>query len=395
VTKRSVHFTFQGLLTAVLLLIFALQYAGTPGWQPRFAALLGFLLLPLFAIRAVSDATFQSFWFQTSYFILDAAAATYAVHWRQAAPAGYLVYFLIILSTALSRNFKQSFAVGFVSCGLFLLVGWRSHGALSDSSFWLRFQLLIITTCVLSVLSLDAQRIRSEEERRYKLRLVEAERLATLGRVAGEVAHRIKAPLTTIRVNAEVLSHKFAKTPQAKAQLAEIEEEVEHCKEILKSLLDLGRIEETDFAALDLRGPLKLALEAVQTQAKAAGLRLTTLGLEKPLRVRGDHSLLQEAIAAVLQNAVEAGHRGGHVRLRAERLRPRLIRVTIEDDGKGIADADIDRLFQPFFTTKRQGSGLGLSAALRILQKHDGAIDVHSDGPGHGARFTLTLPALS
>lgn len=394
-SKRSVHFAFQGLLTAVLLLIYAFQFTTVADMSRGFFGLLAVLLLPLASIQMVSDEVFSSFWYQTGLFVFDAAAATYAVHWRQPAPAAYLVYFLIILSTAMTRNFKQSAAVGVVSCALFLLIGSRSSGWSSNASFWLRFQLLIITTVLLSVFSLDAQRVRAEEERRFKQRLVEAERLATLGRVAGEVAHRIKAPLTTIRVNAEVLSHKFAKTPEARRQLVEIEEEVERCKDILKSLLDLGRIEETDFAALDLRGPVKLAVQSLQTQAKSAGLRLTTSGLDKPLRVQGDHSLLQEAIGAVLQNAVEAGRRDGHIRLRVERQRPGLARIVIEDDGRGIADADMDRIFQPFYTTKEQGSGLGLSAALRIMQKHSGAIDVQSDGPGRGARFTLTLPALS
>ena len=220
------------------------------------------------------------------------------------------------------------------------------------------------------------------------------------------MAHRIKGPLTTIMVNAEILSFRKRRDKEVLKELKEIQEEVGHCKEILKSLLDLGRIEEVDRAPLDLREPARLALRSVEPQVRRLGLHVKTEGAEAPLMVNGDQSLLQEAVAALLQNALEASRRGGNIRLRFEKASarsrfPRLIAskgyhaITVEDDGKGISPSDLDHIFQPFFTTKgAQGSGLGLSAALRILQKHDGSIEAHSAGPGHGARFRLTIPSF-
>ena len=391
--RRSVYFAFQGLLTAALLAMFMIRSRGLHGGG-RLFVLAALLLVPLAVLQLVEEATLGRWWFQTSFFLADAAAATIALYYRQPNAATYLVYFFIIFGTAMTRNFRQSVVVGAVSCGLYLLI--YSKGPL-DSDFWLRFQLLIITATLLSLLSLDAQKTQRDQESRYQERLIQAERLATLGRVAAEVAHRIKAPLTTIRVNAEVLAHKLAKNPEAREQLAEIEEEVERCKTILKGLLDLGRIEEMDLAPMDLREPVQAALRAFETQMKGKKLRVATSGLEAPLPVIGDRSLLQEALAALLQNAVEACSPGGRVAVGVSRAHAgKRALITVEDDGRGIAPEDLERVFHPFFTTKgTEGSGLGLPAALRIVQKHGGTIEAYSAGPGKGARLSVTLPSAT
>ena len=110
------------------------------------------------------------------------------------------------------------------------------------------------------------------------------------------------------------------------------------------------------------------------------------------MKTRGDESLIQEALYALLQNAVEASSRNGTIRVTAETFGGRH-RLSVADDGAGVARDDLERIFQPFFTTKKDGSGLGLSAALRIAQKHGGTVEVDSAGAGRGATFTLVLPA--
>jgi signal transduction histidine kinase len=388
--RRSVYFVFQGLLTAALLGMFLLRSHGLDS-PIRFVFLVMLLVLPLVVISLASRETLDEWWFQTAFFMVDAAAATIALYWRQPVTASYLVYFFIIFGTALTRSYRQSVVVGVVSCALYLLINWRlGKGFPDEPDFWLRFQLLIITTTLLSLLSRDAQKAQAQ----HQAQLVHAERLATLGRVAGEVAHRIKGPLTTIRVNAEFLAHKFAKSKPALEQLKEIETEVERCKSILKSLLDLGRIEEMDLAPMDLRDPLKEALKSLETQMKRRKLSMALSGMDGPLTLTGDRSLLQEAFTALLQNALEASADGGRLRVTLERASSgRWARVTVEDEGRGIAEADLERVFQPFFTTKgTDGSGLGLSAAQRIAQKHGGLVEARSEGLGRGARFTVRLP---
>ena len=237
-----------------------------------------------------------------------------------------------------------------------------------------------------------AQAAQEEDKRRYDERLIQVERLATLGRMAAEVAHRIKGPLTTIAVNAEVAAHRLRDDAHSVGELAQITEEVQRCKDILKNLLDLGRIEEMDREPLDLRVSAERASKRVAAQAAERELTLRQAGFDAPLPTMGDESLIQEALYALLQNAVEAAKPGGTIRLEASTYGGRH-RLSVSDDGVGVVQGDLEKIFQPFFKTKPEGSGLGLSAALLIAQKHGGSVEVHSDGIGRGARFVLSLPA--
>ena len=403
--RRGVYFTFQGLLMAVLLLIFHYQCKGRPDEWGRMALLTALLGGSLLCLRLVSLRLLERWWFQAGLFIGDAVLASLTLRWTHSQSELYLIYFLIIFGTALARDVAQSMAVAVVTSVLYLLSAWHPiSGFPHDTGFWLRFLFLWITASLLAVLSRDTEQAQSEERGKYQESLVRVGKLATLGQFAAEVAHRIKGPLTTIMVNAEVLSHKYGKSKEIVKELREIGDEAARCKEILKNLLDLGRIEEMDFNSLDLREPVRLALKSLEPQLRRYGLRAELAGLEAPLMVKGDQSLLQEAVTAVLQNALEAGRRGGTIRVRAQRAggeprwarffaRGRFCFLVIEDDGEGIAPGDLDKVFDPFFTTKgREGSGLGLSAALRILQKHGGRIEAASEGRGRGARFSLVLP---
>jgi signal transduction histidine kinase len=400
--RRSVYFAFQGLFSAVLILLFLYQDRGDSDWVFRLSVLLAMMAGSLTALRLVSAEILGRWWFQVVLFLGDAAVASLLLRWTHLINELYLLYFLIIFGTAITRNFRQSIVVASVTSLLYLFSAWHPlNGFPHETAFWLRFLFLVISASLMAILSLDSQQAQASQERKYRDRLIQVERLATLGQMAGEVAHQIKAPLTTIMVNAEVLLARHAKSKEMVRELNEIRDEVEHCKQILKSLLDLGRIEEVELERIDLREPLRLALKSADALARKRRLSLKTSGLETSRPVNGDQSLLQEALSALLQNAVEASREGGEVRLSVED-EPRYAwdapgagywRVIIEDDGAGMTEEALSRVFEPFFTTKgKEGTGLGLSAAARILQKHGGSIDVYSAGRGRGARFTVTLP---
>lgn len=391
--RRSVYFAFQGLLMSVILLLFLYQGPGHEGWVHRLWLLLGCLAGTLALIRVVPDQTLARGWFQAGLFLGDAVLATVILSWIRPRSELFLIYTLIVFGSALTRSAKQSLVVAFVTIALYVVHWWQPGASIPQSPvFWLRFLFLVTSAAVLAILARDAQVAQDEDKRRYDERLIQVERLATLGRVAAEVAHRIKGPLTTIAVNAEVAAHRHPGDETTLKELGQIGEEVRRCKEILKNLLDLGRIEEMDMEPLDLRVPAERALELIRAQASGRKLRLEASGLDRAMKARGDESLIQEALYALLQNAVEASFRGGVIRVSAETLAGRhLLRVS--DDGAGIAREDLERIFQPFFTTKKDGSGLGLSAALRIAQKHGGTVEADSAGAGRGATFTLVLPA--
>jgi signal transduction histidine kinase len=390
-SRRSIYFAFQGLFMSVLLLLIVFQSHRRVDYQllAAYTAILGgsLVVLQLAPARLIGD-----WWFQALFFISDALAATAVLQWMQPQLDLFLLYLTLVLGSALTRSAWNRLVVSGVAIFLYLLTGWHTvSGWPTTPEFWLRAVFLAISSILLAVLASDVGQEQDEQHRRYEERLVQVGRLATLGRVAGEVAHRIKGPLTTIAVDAEVLAHRLKHDKAALIELREITDEVERCKQILKGLLDLGRIEEMDMAVLDIRDCVRRALKSIASQAKNRGIVLTSHGLAAPMKTRGDTTLLLEAILALLQNALDASTSGGSVRIDAATTGP-LHRISIVDEGVGISKPDLERVFEPFFTTKKQqGSGLGLSAALRIAAKHGGSIEVDS-APGLGSRFTLLIP---
>lgn len=377
----------------VILLLFLYQGKGHEGWVTRLFLLLICMGGSLTLIRLVPEVMLARGWFQAGLFLGDAVLATVILSWIQPRTELFLIFTLIVFGSALTRSARQSLVVAVITIALYCVTWWRPDAWVPQSPvFWLRFLFLVVSSALLAILARDSQQAQDEEKGRFDERLIQVERLATLGQVAAEVAHRIKGPLTTIAVNAEVAAHRHGNDKNTLKELTQITEEVQRCKEILKNLLDLGRIEEMDTEALDLRVPIERALKLIKPQAAERKLRLESTGIERPLLMRGDESLIQEALYALLQNAVEAAHRGGHIRLSAETYGGRH-RLSVIDDGAGVARAELEKIFQPFFTTKKEGSGLGLSAALRIAQKHGGTVESESAGAGLGAKFTLVLPA--
>ena len=392
--RRAVYFSFQGLFMAVLLLLIVFQGRGRPG-DGVLWTLAALLAASLVLLRLASDEVLGRWWFQAGIFVGDAVAATLTLCFMRRQADLFLLYLLLVFGSALTRSARQRLVVAGAAITLYLLTGWRpSVGWPTQPEFWLRAVFLAVSAALMAVLARDARQAQDEQRRRYEERLVQIGRLATLGRVAGEVAHRIKAPLTTIAVDAEVLAHRLAGDKEALKELAEISGEVERCKRILKDLLDLGRIEEMYVMPLDLRGLVREALKGFATQARTKNIKTSSSGLTAPMRARGDASLLREAVSALLQNAIEASRDGGSVRL-AGSTRGGFHRILVVDDGVGISPPDLERIFEPFFTTKKgEGSGLGLSAALRIAANHGGTVEAESAGPGRGSRFTLLIPAV-
>jgi signal transduction histidine kinase len=405
--RRSTYFIFQALLTIVLLLFFFYRREIVMQWPLRLLVLslvMGAMLifLALSPMKWLMRQSVQGIWF-----ISDVLLSSFTVYWaHQPGSDLYVTYFLVIFGTALTENITQSFLVALVAT---LLYGYtalmNAHGLPADPEFWLRLPYLWIFASFTAMLTRDSRDARQMQEQTYKERLFHMERLAALGQIAAEVAHRIKAPLTTIRVNAEVLAHQRDIPQKMQGDLVQIQQEVDHCKEILQKLLDLGRIEEMDTLSLDLRDSIRSALETVKPQLAQHHIQLSAEDLNTSAALKGDPILVTEAILAILQNAIEAMPEGGRLRVGLQRVREKAwweirrksqetFEIMIEDSGIGIAPDQLETIFRPFFTTKTgQGSGLGLSAALRIVDKHGGSIKASSDGIGTGASFRMIFPS--
>ena len=406
--KRSGYFALQGLFMAVLLLIFL--YSPSPqsaAWTPRFFSILAALGASLAILRLAPMEVLSHAGFQASLFLGDAVIAALCLYWAGASNELYLLYVFLLFGTALSRSLVQSLFFALVASILYYISA-EGQGAVHGTDFWLRLVSIWAAASVLAILSADAERAQAEERGKYEKRIIDAERLAALGQMAAEVAHQIKGPLTSIMVNADVLRAQ-TRAPTFKKGLGEIRSEASRCGEILRNVLNIGHIEEISLSSLDLRDPLRAALKSVWTRLEKRGVRVETSGLDSPMLVSGDANLLAEALAVLLENALEASREGGRIRVKAGRMvlgprnsRPRVFwgrlrrrgcAIEVEDEGAGISPENLGSLFKPFFTTKKEGSGLGLARALRILQKHNGTIEASSRGVGLGARFTIVVPA--
>ncbi len=225
--------------------------------------------------------------------------------------------------------------------------------------------------------------------------LIRAQKVAAWREVARRLAHEIKNPLTPIQLSAERLRRHFSTAaPPARALVDECTTTIVGEVESLKGLVD----EFSQFARMPAPKtmPTDLAQLITDTVALYNGL-FTDVGIEQrfatalPL-VRLDAEQIKRVMINLIDNAIEAMERCGQILVETQ-LDPAnsLVRVTVADDGPGIPVAERDKLFLPYYSTKRRGSGLGLAIVRRIIAEHGGSIDVGDNTP-HGTRFTIELP---
>lgn len=238
----------------------------------------------------------------------------------------------------------------------------------------------------------------AEDRLRLEQQLLNAERLAALGRLAAGVAHEMGAPLNVIKGRAEQLLAQPA-TPRAKAErnLTIINEQAEVIARIVRQLLFLGRpvaVQPTPLGAAEL---VRGVFELLEPEAARADVELQFIE-PAPARLSGDRELLQQVLMNICRNGLQAMPDGGTLRVELLPLTQvnngqHLVGLQISDDGTGIAPEHLHRLFDPFFTTKDvgEGTGLGLSVTRRIIEEHGGYITARNLAEG-GAAFTLWLP---
>ena len=229
-------------------------------------------------------------------------------------------------------------------------------------------------------------RIRAERA------LAERERLASLGVLAAGVAHEVNTPIAGLSSYAQIL---LSETPPADpryAILKKMERQTFRAAHLVNNLLEFARPRPRTPVETDLRAVLVNAAESVETAFAGRRLELETDPSGPPARVVGDPRDLEQVFVNLLANARDASPDGGVVSCRLECLGEN-VRVTVADRGAGLSTASAERVFQPFYTTKKSGgTGLGLAISRDIVQKHGGTIALGPrDGGGTEARVELPL----
>lgn len=236
------------------------------------------------------------------------------------------------------------------------------------------------------------------DRRAAEARLAESHRLASLGMLASGFSHEMNTPLGTVMTCVDGVIRELRREAPAidlgrvGEHAAVAREQLLRCRAITQHFLRMSRGEPGRAAAVDVAAALDAVVRLVDPTARGRGVLLDAPALAGPLIVRADEMDLQHALMNVLLNAVQASSTGGTVKVRADASDAIVIRVS--DEGCGISAEQQARIFEPFFSLRPGGTGLGLFVSLSAVRKWGGDILVDS-APGLGSTFSLVLPSVT
>lgn len=241
-------------------------------------------------------------------------------------------------------------------------------------------------------LRLLGEQFRGAREGATELRGSMERRLAAINRLTGGVAHEIKNPLNSIALRLELLKNRILpEVPEAKEELSVISEEINRLDRVVRTFLDFTRPVEIETAEVDLGVLMDETISVLMPEANSSSIDVQWTKPAGPVLVRGDAGLLKQAVWNVCRNALDAMPQGGTLSVQAVRNGADAV-IRIADTGPGVEAEDREKVFQLYYSTKPQGSGIGLAMTFRAVQLHGGSIEIGS-AEGGGAEFSLRLPA--
>ncbi|WP_243313933.1 sensor histidine kinase [Fundidesulfovibrio agrisoli] len=221
-------------------------------------------------------------------------------------------------------------------------------------------------------------------------RLIRSERFAAIGEAASHISHEIKNPLMLMAGFARQVRRTLDAGSKEHEKLRMVEEEAKRLETLLMEVRDFTRPSAPRLEPLDLNATVADTLKLMETELAARGVELRTELAEGLPPVLHDPGQLRQVIINLIKNAAEAMPEGGHVAVTTSR-NGGSAEIIVRDSGPGLPPEQLKLIFNPFYTTKERGTGLGLSVCYRILQDHQGDIRAASE-PGKGCEFTVSLP---
>ncbi|HEY1497674.1 MAG TPA: ATP-binding protein [Candidatus Solibacter sp.] len=230
-----------------------------------------------------------------------------------------------------------------------------------------------------------------EAQRKINRELQTADRLSAISRISSGVAHEVKNPLNAILLHVEVARGKLSHGDTDVApQMEIIAREILRLDRVVRTFLDFTRPVELKLATVSMRELVQEIVELARPQAAAAGIGVTVREEAEGVDVRVDRDLFKQAVLNIVVNGMQAMPNGGELRFEATAGESGT-ELRISDTGAGIPEALREKIFRLYFSTKKEGSGIGLAMTFRIVQLHDGTIDFTSE-PGKGTTFLIRLP---
>ena len=219
-----------------------------------------------------------------------------------------------------------------------------------------------------------------------------SERLASLGKLAAGVAHEIRNPLGSLKGFLQYFQRKLELQEQDRAYLTVMVNEVDRLNAVISHLLDFARPKEPVLQAEDTAQLIRHVLTLIEGDLHAKELQLSLDIAEELPAVRMDRDQITQVLLNIVLNAIQAVSQGGTLAIALARSQDaKQLCIGVQDNGPGIGPEELPKIFDPFFSTKKQGSGLGLAIAYTIVESHQGEIVVDSE-PGKGSHFRILLP---
>lgn len=231
---------------------------------------------------------------------------------------------------------------------------------------------------------------REEIERLHRTQMSRAEHLATLGELATGLAHEIRNPLAGIAGVIEIVSRDLPATSPARAVIKDVRQEVAQINRILTDLLQAARPHPPEVRPSDLNTTVEHAVMLARQQVLSKPIKIELEKDPQLPNVEHDSDQMHQVVLNLLLNSVQAIEGPGIIRVVVASKKDKAL-ISVIDSGRGISSEHLPFIFRPFYTTKGNGTGLGLSLARRIVEDHRGRIDVESE-LGKGTEFLITLP---
>jgi len=234
------------------------------------------------------------------------------------------------------------------------------------------------------------QRNRTEIEELHRREMGRAEHLATLGELAAGLAHEIRNPLAGIAGVVDVMGRELPAESASRAVLGDVQNEIIHIQNILNDLLSYARPRPPTFHPANLNTTIEQAVMLARQAVRTRPIEVLFAPNPALPQVCHDPALIQQVVLNLLLNGIQAISGQGKVEVLLGHEAPQ-VAIVVKDTGKGISAEALPRIFKPFFTTRKEGTGLGLSLAKGIVEAHGGTIDARSS-PGLGTQFRIRIP---
>lgn len=243
---------------------------------------------------------------------------------------------------------------------------------------------------VLSGALIDRQLLARKKQEEMRIHLERSHQLSMVGQIAAGVAHEIKNPLASIKGALEIIGDKGTSSAEKEEFRGILFREIKRMDSTITEFLNFARPKVTKLEKLELSDLIPATIKSVEAHALHQGVTIQQ-DIEDGIVIQGDKEKLHELMLNLLLNAIQVSRPESIIEVWLEKKNASMAVLTVKDSGEGIEESNLERIFEPFYTTKAAGIGLGLAIARAIVENHNGTIEVESQ-PGQGAKFEVSLP---